>query len=56
MAPTYYKLNRKLTEPKSSAFKFYKTKNQNCFEQYIKHKEYVPGPGKYDKLEPGLKL
>lgn len=56
VAPTYYKINRNLIERSKTQFKFYKTPNKNIFEQYIKCKEFVPGVGKYEKLEPGLKL
>mmetsp|Transcript_634 Transcript_634/g.1012 ORF Transcript_634/g.1012 Transcript_634/m.1012 type:complete len:95 (-) Transcript_634:318-602(-) len=56
MAPGYYKVKRTLTERKSHHFKFANKKNQNCFEQYIKSKEFVPGVGKYKEIDKGIAL
>jgi len=56
VAPGFYKVKRGLVERSTHQFKFFNSKNKNCFESYIKAKETVPGVGKYKDIDRGLAL
>ena len=56
IAPGFYKVKRSLVERSTHAFKFFNHKNKNCFDEYIRKKEFVPGVGKYKDIERGLRL
>ena len=54
--PSYYKVNRALTENKTWTQKFDKTPVKTHVDLHIKMKEFIPGVGRYTDIDSGLKL
>ena len=45
VSPSYYKVDRRLTERSSRQSKFSATPNRNFIERYVAGKAFVPGAG-----------